>query len=82
MEKINLKSLVKGTVDLICVNSGGIAVYKVTSDDNHEYQIEIDLSDKHDVGETAAFLPHYDRALILMRWIRRSIENDTIIKLK
>lgn len=82
MEKINLKSLVKGTADIVCVNSGGIVVYNITQDDNHVYQIEIDLSDKHDVGETAAFLPHYDRALILMRWIRCSIDNDTIIKIK
>jgi hypothetical protein len=41
--------------------------------------LEIDLSDKHDVGETASFLPHYDKSLILMRWIRRAIENETLI---
>lgn len=64
------------------MNAGGITVYNITSTDNHVYQFEIDLSDKHDVGETASFLPHYDRAIILMRWIRRSIKEDTIIKLK
>jgi len=37
MEKINLKSLVKGTADIVCVNSGGIVVYNITSDDNHIY---------------------------------------------
>ena len=42
------------------------------------YQINM----MHDVDETASFLPHYDRAIILMRWVRRSIKEDTIIKLK
>lgn len=82
MENIDLKNLVKGAADLVCMNAGGIVVYNITSTDNHVYQFEIDLSDKHDVGETASFLPHYDRAIILMRWIRRSIKEDTIIKLK
>lgn len=82
MENIDLKNLVKGAADLVCMNAGGIAVYNITSTDTHVYQFEIDLSDKHDVGETASFLPHYDRAIILMRWIRRSIKEDTIIKLK
>lgn len=82
MENIDLKNLVKGAAYLVCMNAGGITVYNITSTDNHVYQFEIDLSDKHDVGETASFLPHYDRAIILMRWIRRSIKEDTIIKLK
>lgn len=81
MADINLKSLVKGSADIDCIKTGGIAVYKITADDNTVYQLDIDLSDKHDVGETATFLPHYDKAMILMRWIRRAIENDTIIKL-
>ena len=42
---------------------------------------EIDLSDKRDVGETATFLAHYDKAITLMRWIRKAIENDTLIKI-
>lgn len=43
-------------------------------------QIEIDLSDKHDVGETAAFKP-VEKGLILMRWIRKANENETLIKI-
>lgn len=82
MAEINLKSLVKGSADIDCMRSGGIAVYNITADDNSVFQIEIDLSDKHDVGETATFMPHYDKALTLMRWIRRSIEKNTIIKIK
>ncbi len=82
MAEINLKSLVKGSADIDCMRSGGIAVYNITADDNSVFQIEIDLSDKHDVGETATFMPHYDKALTLMRWIRKSIEKNTIIKIK
>ena len=77
----DIKPIVKGSADLEGVRSGGIAVYKLTSEDNHTYVLEIDTSDKHDVGETAEFLNHYNKALILMRWIRRANENDTLIKL-
>lgn len=75
----DLKTLVKGSADLKYILSGGIAVYVIQGTDGKSYQLEIDLSDKHDVGETASFMPHYDRALILMRWIRKANENDSLI---
>ena len=78
---MDLKDIVKGTADLSCVLSGGIAIYILTDINENKYQLEINLSDKHDVGETASFMPHYDKAIILMRWIRRAIENNTLIKL-
>mgnify|MGYP001772042795 FL=1 len=37
MENIDLKNLVKGAADLVCMNAGGIAVYNITSTDNHVY---------------------------------------------
>ena len=76
----DIKSIVKGTANLQYVMSGGIAVYHLNAVDGHVYQIEIDLSDKHDVGETAAFNPT-EKALLLMRWIRKANENDTLIKI-
>ncbi len=76
----DIKSIVKGTANLQYIMSGGIAVYHLNAVDGHVYQIEIDLSDKHDVGETAAFKPT-EKALLLMRWIRKSNENDTLIKI-
>lgn len=79
---MDLKDIVKGTATLVGVLSGGIAVYNLESISGKLYQLEIDLSDKHDVGETAMFLPYYEKSLILMRWIRRSIENKTLIELK
>ena len=78
---MDLKDIVKGTADLSCILSGGIAIYILTDINKNKYQLEINLADKHDVGETASFMPHYDKAIILMRWIRRAIENNTLIKL-
>lgn len=81
MESIDLKTLVKSPADLDCVKSGGIAVYIITTENEGKYQLEIDLSDTHDVGETATFMSHYEKSLILMRWIRRALENNTLIKI-
>jgi len=78
---MNLKEIVKGTADLSCMLSGGIAVYVLTDINGKKYQLEINLSDKHDVGETAIFQTHYDKAIILMRWIRRAIEKETLVLL-
>ena len=77
----DIKPIVKGIAQLQYVMSGGIAVYHLNAVDGHVWQIEIDLSDKHDVGETATFMSHYDKALILMRWIRRAIENEELYKI-
>jgi hypothetical protein len=78
MIKHDLKTIVKGQADLNCVKSWGIAVYNITVEDGTIYSLDIDLSDKHDVGETATFLSHYDKAIILMRWIRRAIEKNEL----
>lgn len=76
--KHDLKTIVKGQADLNCVRSGGIAVYYITVEDGTVYSLDIDLSDRHDVGETATFMAHYDKSIILMRWIRRAIDNDEL----
>ena len=77
----DIKPLVKGIAQLQYVMGGGIAVYHILSTDEHIYQLEINLSDKHDVGETAMF--HLvEKALLLMRWIRKANENDTLIRIK
>ena len=78
----NLKELVKGSANLDCMKSGGIAVYNITTECGNVYQFEIDLSDKKDVGECATFMTHYDKAIILMRWIRRENDKENIIKIK
>jgi hypothetical protein len=77
----DIKPIVKGIAQLQYIMSGGIAVYHIQAIDDTQYQLEIDLSDKHDVGETAAFKP-VEKALLLMRWIRKANENNTLIKIK
>lgn len=77
----DIKPIVKGIAQLQYIMSGGIAVYHITSTDDKKYQLEIDLSDKHDVGETAAFKP-VEKAILLMRWIRKTNENDTLIEIR
>lgn len=76
----DIKPIVKGIAQLQYILSGGIAVYHLNAVDGHVWQIKIDLSDKHDVGETAAFKP-VEKGLILMRWIRKANENETLIKI-
>lgn len=63
------------------IKSSGIAVYQQNPVDGKKYQLEIDLSDKHDVGETATFETEYEKSLNLMHWIWRSIENKTLFEI-
>ena len=76
-----LKQIVKGSAKLDCIKSGGVAEYIITSETGKRYMVEIDLSDKVDCGESASFMPVYERAIILMRWIRRAMENGNLIEL-
>lgn len=77
----DIKPIVKGIAELQYIMGGGIAIYHIMSIDGKKYQLEIDFSDKRDVGETAAFHPT-EKALLLMRWIRKANENETLIEIK
>lgn len=77
----DIKPLVKGIAQLQYIMAGGIAVYHIIAVDGKKYQLEINLSNKNDVGETAAFKPT-EKALLLMRWIRRANEQDELIEIK
>ena len=44
-----------------------MAVYDLCPESGKRYQVNIDLSDKYDVSDTAIFQTHYDKALTLMR---------------
>lgn len=77
----DIKPLVKGIAQIQSVQAGGIVVYKIVATDESEYLLEIDLSNKADVGATATFNAT-EKALLLMRWIRKANENDTLIKIK
>ena len=47
----DIKNLVKGSASLINVKAGGICQYLIKSVDGSEYLLDIDVSDKHDVGD-------------------------------
>lgn len=74
-----LKQIVKGTANLECVYGGGVAQYIITSENNKKYLLEIDLSNKTDCG-TGVFKKE-EKAIFLMRWIRRAMEKDELIEL-
>lgn len=76
-----LTQIVKGTAQLDCIRTGGVAEYIITSCNGKKYLVEIDLSDKVDCGESASFKPYYEKAIILMRWIRRAMEKGDLIVL-
>lgn len=76
-----LKQIVKGTAKLDCVRSGGVAEYIITSENGKHYMVEINLADKVDCGESASFMPNYDKAIILMRWIRRAMDRGDLMEL-
>ena len=77
--KINdIKPIVKGNASLLYVKSGGIATYELHSVDDKVYYLDIDLSNKHDCGESARFETYYDKSITLMRWIRRANENGEL----
>ena len=76
-----LKQIVKGSAKLDCIKSGGVAEYIITSENGKRYMVEIDLSNKIDCGESATFMPVDEKAIILMRWIRRAMEKEELIEL-
>ena len=76
-----LKQIVKGSAKLDCIKSGGVHTELLPSENNKRYLVEIDLSNKIDCGESATFMPVYEKAIILMRWIRRAMDKGELIEL-
>lgn len=74
-----LKQIVKGRAKLDCVRGGGVASYIITSENNKEYLLDIDLSNKTDVGD--GVFKTEEKAIYLMRWIRRAIDKGELIEL-
>lgn len=58
----------------------GVLYYEVTTTADSKYMFPIDMNDKEDVG-TATFDANI-KAITLMRYIRKSIENKSLIQLK
>ena len=76
----DIKPLVKGTAEITGVCVDMTVTYKIKAIDGHEYQLDIDLSDRKDVGNSATFISP-EKGLYLIRWIRRANKDGTLIKL-
>ena len=67
-----LKQIVKGNAVLDSIRGGGVASYIITSENNKKYLLDIDLSNKKDVGD--GVFKREEKAIYLMRWIRKAME--------
>ena len=76
MEK--LKTIVKGTKATLSFVCEGNIYYHIETE-NHLYQLEINSMD--DELKTTYLKKEY-KAITLMRWIRKGMENNTLIQLK
>lgn len=74
----NLKTIVKGTKATLSFACAG-KVYYHTETENHLYQLEISSIDDE---LNTTYLEKVYKAITLMRWIRKGIENNTLIQLK
>jgi hypothetical protein len=71
----NLTTIVKGTTAKMSHVCNGIVYYQIYTD-KHKYQLEINSMD--DEFKTTYLTPEF-KAITLMRWIRKGIENGTFI---
>jgi len=75
---ITLKELVKGTTANFTHEVEGVWFYTVEVGED-KYQFPVDMNNKEDIGYTI-FDEQY-KAITLMRYIRKAIANETLIKL-
>lgn len=74
----SLKTIVKGTKAILSFVCAGKVFYQIETE-NHLYQLEINSIDRE--LETTYLEKEY-KAITLMRWIRKGMENNTFIQLK
>lgn len=76
---INIKDIVSNNNMAVFTHAiAGFLYYTVTLQTGEKYQFPVDMNDKDDVGTTT-----FDaeiKAITLMRYIRKSKENDLLIK--
>lgn len=76
--KHTLKQIVTGTTANISYVCAGKVYYEIPVE-NTIYQLEIDSLE--DEWKSTYLLPTF-KAITLMRWIRKGIENETLIQVK
>lgn len=74
---ITLTQAVKGTTAKFSHAIAGVLYYKLYTDDG-VYQFSIDMNDKDDVG-TTTFNAEYN-GITLMRYVRKSMQNNSFVK--
>jgi len=75
---IGIKDAVKDTTAKFSHAITGVLYYSLYVKDE-VYQFSIDMNDKDDVG-TATFVNEY-RGITLMRYIRKAIDNESLVKI-
>jgi len=73
--KHTLLEIVKNNKALYSHCQGSKLIYDI-SVDNIKYSFPVDVSDKSEVGD--AIFNKEEKAMFLMRWIRKAIENEEI----
>ena len=74
----NITTIVKGTIAKLSHICHGKLYYTIGTE-KHIYQLEIDSMDEE--FKTTYLYPEF-KAITLMRWIRKGIENGSFIELK
>lgn len=73
----DLKTIIKNTTAKLSHVCYGKCIYIIETE-NHKYQLEIDSV--CDEFKSTYLLPEF-KAVTLMRWIRKAIDNNTLIQL-
>jgi len=73
-----IKDIVKGTIANFSHAIAGVLYYN-TETPIGKYQFPVNMNDRDDVG-TTTFVAQY-KTITLMRYVRKAIKNDELIKL-
>ena len=75
----NIKNIVKNNTAIFEYAIAGVLYYKIETEE-YKYLFSIDMNDTADVG--SATFNATEKAITLMRWIRKCIKNDTFVEIK
>lgn len=76
---LNIKVIIKNTISKFSHAISGV-LYYTTETPIGIYQFPINMNDKDDVG-TTTFVAEY-KTITLMRYVRKAMGNDNLIKIK
>jgi len=76
---ITLKEAIKGTTAKFVYACSGVLYYTIEANEE-TYMFPVDMNDKGDVG--SAYFNAEEKGIFFMRYIRKSMEKETFIKIK